>query len=153
VTLYSHPDAGELLDATIAFLTDVLGPAVPAEHAFHLRVAVNALGMVRRELATGADDEAAHRDRLAALGFADDAALATALRSGAVPPDLLPPVGRRCSRTPKPGYGWRTPGSWRATTPDGAGATRATGTDSRGRGTRGQPPGGGTGIERGPWYP
>jgi hypothetical protein len=90
--LHSHPDAGELLDATIAFLGDVLAPTVAAEHAFHLRVAVNALRMVRREIAEGGADEEAHRDRLAALGFADDAALATALRAGEVPADLMPQV-------------------------------------------------------------
>jgi hypothetical protein len=85
--LHSHPDAAELLDATIEFLAGVLAPAVPAEHAFHLRVALNALGMVRRELAFGGADEAAHRDRLAALGFADDAELAVALRAGDVADD------------------------------------------------------------------
>jgi Domain of unknown function (DUF6285) len=90
--LHSHPDAGELLDATIEFLGDVLAPAVPAEHAFHLRVAVNALRIVRRELEQEGADEAAHRDRLAALGFADDAALAAALRAGEVPADLMAQV-------------------------------------------------------------
>jgi hypothetical protein len=88
--LHSHPSAVELLDATIAFLTDVLAPAVPTEHAFHLRVALNALGMVRRELELGGGDEAEHRERLAALGFSDDAALAVALRAGEVAEDLLP---------------------------------------------------------------
>jgi Domain of unknown function (DUF6285) len=92
--LHSHPDAGELLDATIEFLTDVLTPAVPAEHAFHLRVALNALGMVRRELGSG-DDEAAHRERLGALGYAEDAELAVALRAGDVPAGLMPAV-RAC---------------------------------------------------------
>ena len=90
--LHSHPDAGELLDATIEFLTDVITPAVPAEHAFHLRVALNALGIVRRELTSGGDDEAAHRGRLATIGFADDAELAVALRAGQVPADLMPKV-------------------------------------------------------------
>ena len=90
--LHSHPDAGELLDATIAFLGDVLAPTVAVEHAFHLRVAVNALRMVRREIAEGGADEEAHRDRLAALGLADDAALASALRAGEVPADLMPQV-------------------------------------------------------------
>jgi len=90
--LHSHPDAGELLDATIDFLGDVLTPAVPPEHAFHLLVAVNALRIVRREIEQGGADEAAHRDRLAALGFADDAALAAALRAGEVPADLMPRV-------------------------------------------------------------
>jgi Domain of unknown function (DUF6285) len=90
--LHAHPSAVELLDATIEFLTGVLAPAVPAEHTFHLRVAVNALGMVRRELELGGVDEAAHRQRLAALGFADDAELASALRAGDVADHLMPQV-------------------------------------------------------------
>jgi hypothetical protein len=87
--LHSHPTAAELLEATIEFLTDTLAPAVPTEHAFHFRVALNALGMVRRELESAADDDTAHRSRLAAIGYADDAALAAALRAGEVPADRM----------------------------------------------------------------
>ncbi|GAA0954177.1 DUF6285 domain-containing protein [Virgisporangium aurantiacum] len=90
--LHSHPNATELLDATIEFLTDAVTPVVPAEHAFHFRVALNALAMVRRELESTVDDDAAHRGRLAAIGYADDAALAAALRAGEVPADRLPRV-------------------------------------------------------------
>jgi len=96
--LHSHPTAAELLDATIEFLTDTITPAVPVEQAFHLRVALNALAMVRRELeSTGDDagltgDDVAHRSRLAAIGYANDAALAAALRAGEVPADQLSQV-------------------------------------------------------------
>ena len=90
--LHSHPTAAELLDATIEFLTDAITPAIPVEHAFHLRVALNALGMVRRELESTVDDDAAHRGRLAAIGYADDGALASALRAGEVPADRMPQV-------------------------------------------------------------
>jgi hypothetical protein len=90
--VHSHPNAAELLDATIEFLADAITPALPVEHAFHFRVALNALGMVRRELETAADDDAAHRSRLAAIGYADDAALAAALRAGEVPADRMPQV-------------------------------------------------------------
>ena len=93
--LHAHPDAGALLDAVVEFLTERLAPAVGDEHRFHLRVAINALGMVRRELTSGPADELAHRERLASLGFADDVALAAALRTGAIPDDLLPVV-REC---------------------------------------------------------
>jgi hypothetical protein len=93
--LHSYPDAGELLDAVIEFLGGTLAPAVADEHRFHLRVALNALGMVRRELSLGSADAVAHQERLAALGFADDTQLAMALRAGAVPDDLLPRV-RAC---------------------------------------------------------
>jgi hypothetical protein len=90
--VHNHPTAAQLLDATIEFLTEVLAPAVPAEHAFHLRVALNSLGIVRRELKSGAEDDLAHRHRLAALGFAGDEQLARALRTGTVPEDQLPAV-------------------------------------------------------------
>jgi hypothetical protein len=49
---------------------------------FHARVAANMLAMVERELALGPHQEAAHRERLAALGVADEAELAAAIRSG-----------------------------------------------------------------------
>jgi hypothetical protein len=42
------------------------------------------LGIAERELRLGPAFAAAHTQRLAALGFADDAALAAALRSGAL---------------------------------------------------------------------
>ena len=47
-------------------------------------MARNALGIAERELRLGPALAAAHAERLAALGFADDAALAAALRSGAL---------------------------------------------------------------------
>jgi hypothetical protein len=49
---------------------------------FHTRVAVNVLGMVERELALGPEQAARHADGLAALGVADEAELAAAIRDG-----------------------------------------------------------------------
>ena len=54
---------------------------------FEARVARNALGIAERELRLGPALAAAHAARLAGLGFADDAALAAALRSGALDGD------------------------------------------------------------------
>ena len=54
---------------------------------FEARVARNALGIVERELRLGPALAAAHAARLAGLGFADDAALAAAMRSGALDDD------------------------------------------------------------------
>ena len=51
---------------------------------FEARVARNALGIVERELRLGPALADAHAARLAGLGFTDDAALASALRSGAL---------------------------------------------------------------------
>jgi hypothetical protein len=84
VTLHDAPDADELLAAVVEYLRDRLVPDVPDEHRYHLRVAVNVLEVVRRELALGPAQERAHRERLAALGVDDDADLARRLRSGEV---------------------------------------------------------------------
>lgn len=84
MTLHDRPDVDELLEAVVEFLRDRLD--VPDEHRYHLRVAVNVLEIVRRELALGPAQERAHRERLAALGVADDAELARRLRSGETDP-------------------------------------------------------------------
>ncbi|CAN5698601.1 hypothetical protein BH20ACT2_BH20ACT2_24130 [soil metagenome] len=82
VGLHGVPTAAELVEAVSEFLaTDVAGE-VDGRVAFHVRVAVNALGIVQRELASGPAQEAAHRRRLDQLGLADDAALAGAIRAG-----------------------------------------------------------------------
>ena len=83
-TLHGRPSLDELLEATREFLADVLAPTVAAEHAFHLRVAVNVLDIARRELALGDRQNAAHAERLARLGFADDRALADAIRADTI---------------------------------------------------------------------
>jgi hypothetical protein len=80
---YDVPAAGELLDAVCEFLETQVLDAVEASTRFHTRVAVNALRIVQRELEHGGTDVSAHRARLAELGYADDAALAAAIRSGA----------------------------------------------------------------------
>lgn len=82
--LHDRPTAMELVEAVREFLeTDVAG-ATDGRVRFHARVAVNVLKMVERELADGSSMAAAHEERLAALGMADDAELAAAIRAGAV---------------------------------------------------------------------
>jgi hypothetical protein len=90
--LHAHPTAAELLDAALAYLTGTVQPLVPPEEAYGFRVALAALAIVGRELRSGPADEAAHLERLAALGFAGDAGLAAALRAGDVPAGALPAV-------------------------------------------------------------
>src|SRR5262245_57669116 len=85
MSVHDAPSADELLEAVTEFLRDRLGPDVPDEHRFHLRVAVNVLGIVRRELALEPSQAAAHAERLAALGVADDRELADRIRSGTAP--------------------------------------------------------------------
>jgi aminoglycoside phosphotransferase (APT) family kinase protein len=79
---HDRPTAAELVDAVRELLIDELLDAVDGRLRFQVRVAANALAMVGRELALGTAQAAAHTDRLAALGVADDAELATAIRSG-----------------------------------------------------------------------
>lgn len=90
--LHDRPTAQELTEAVREFLDGQVLPDGSAPGAFHVRVAVNALRVVERELAQGGRDEERHVQRLAGLGYADDRALATALRSGQVPADRLPAV-------------------------------------------------------------
>ncbi|MFC6887238.1 MULTISPECIES: DUF6285 domain-containing protein [Actinomadura] len=79
---HDAPSARELVAAVREFLErDVLG-GLEGRARFHGLVAVNVLGMVERELDLGPAHERAHAERLAALGFDGDAALAAALREG-----------------------------------------------------------------------
>jgi hypothetical protein len=92
MVMQDRPTAAELVAAVRAFLEEDVMPAVEGRVAFHTRVAVNALGMVERELALGPDLEAVERARsLALLGDradegaatrALDATLAAAIRAG-----------------------------------------------------------------------
>jgi hypothetical protein len=74
--MQDRPTAVELLEAIREFLEhDVMG-AAEGRVRFHTRVAVNALGMLERELRLGPDLDAAERRRLAAL-LGHDADLST----------------------------------------------------------------------------
>ena len=64
--------------------------------------------MVERELALGGADVDAHRARLAALGYADDAELATAIRTGATD-DRATRSGPRSPRASSRSCASRTP--------------------------------------------
>jgi hypothetical protein len=61
------PAAADILSATITFLrTDAL-PKMEGRDLFQMRVAINALEMVRRELLLSPAADAAERERLAGL--------------------------------------------------------------------------------------
>jgi aminoglycoside phosphotransferase (APT) family kinase protein len=83
---FGRPTAAELVEAVREYLDGVMARSEGGA-GFEARVARNALGIVERELRLGPALAAAHAARLAALGFADDAALAAALRSGALDSD------------------------------------------------------------------
>lgn len=81
---HDAPSAGDLVAAVREFLQADVLPGASGRLKFHTLVAVSVLGMVERELELGPGQAAEHTARLAALGFADDAALAAAIRSGAL---------------------------------------------------------------------
>jgi hypothetical protein len=83
------PTTAELVEAVREFLEREVMAQTEGALRFHARVAANVLGQIERELALGPARDAAHAERLAALGVADDAELARAIREGAFD-DRLP---------------------------------------------------------------
>jgi hypothetical protein len=81
---HDSPSAAQLVEAVREFLERDVMAATEGRVQFHTRVAINVLGMVEREIELGPAQQRAHADGLATLGFADDAALATAIRAGDV---------------------------------------------------------------------
>ena len=76
-----RPDAGELLEAVLEFLaTEVLPDATDQRRKFRTLVAMNALGIARRELESSAETLSADELR----------ELALRIRAGDVPEDALP---------------------------------------------------------------
>jgi hypothetical protein len=79
---HDAPSAAELVEAVREWLERDVLPDAEGRLRFHARVAVNVLAIVERELALGPAQAAAHAERLAQLGVADDAELARRIRSG-----------------------------------------------------------------------
>ena len=76
-----RPDAGELLEAVLEFLaTEVLPNATDQRQKFRTLVAMNALGIARRELESSEETLSAEELR----------ELASRIRSGDIPEDTLP---------------------------------------------------------------
>lgn len=92
VAPFGRPTALELVEAVEGYLRDKVLPSSDGATGFEARVAANVLAMVGRELVIGKGAAAAHGERLGGLGFADDAALAGAIRGGACD-DRLEEVG------------------------------------------------------------
>ncbi|MCO5319657.1 MAG: phosphotransferase family protein [Microthrixaceae bacterium] len=82
---HDAPGGGELLTAVREGLEAMRARSSGAER-FELRVAVNALEVVRRELAFGDLLQRRHAARLSDLGVADDAELSTRIRQGSTDP-------------------------------------------------------------------
>lgn len=75
-----RPTAAELVDAVTEFLERDLQPALEGRLAFHTRVAVNALRIVRREMDLGPELDATRRTGLRALLGEPAAAAETSAR-------------------------------------------------------------------------
>lgn len=80
--LHDPPAPGELVEAVRRFLEEEILSATGGQMRFHVRVAINALGIVERQLALGPSQEAAHAGRLRRLGYVSDEELVDAIRSG-----------------------------------------------------------------------
>ena len=72
MNLHGRPTSEELVEAVREFLEHDVMDATEGRIQFHTRVAINVLGMVQREIELGPAQEAAHRERLNALGFDSD---------------------------------------------------------------------------------
>jgi hypothetical protein len=79
---HDAPTGAQLVEAVREWLERDVLPGADGRLRFHARVAVNMLTIVERELALGPAQAAAHAERLASLGVADDADLARRIRSG-----------------------------------------------------------------------
>ncbi len=77
---HDAPGAAQLVEAVREWIERDVLPATDGRLRFHARVAANALAVVERELDLGPRQHEAHLARLAALGVADDAELAAAIR-------------------------------------------------------------------------
>jgi hypothetical protein len=82
VSPHDLPTAAQLVESVREWLESDVLAVTDGRLQFHTRVAINTLSIVERELALGTVQASAHLDRLRTLGFADDAALAAAIRSG-----------------------------------------------------------------------
>ena len=84
MTPHDAPSAAQLVESVREWLQHDVLASTEGRLQYHARVAINALSIVERELAVGAEQQAAHAERLRTLGVADDAELSAAIRSGAL---------------------------------------------------------------------
>jgi hypothetical protein len=124
----SHPTAHELLDAVASYIEQI-APKLQNRDAFLARVAANALGVVRRELAEGSQPDRRAEARLRALMGEDgdvaalNARLCEQIRAGAFDDredallDHLRASAIDQVRIDQPGYSGLAAALARATTP------------------------------------
>ena len=86
---FGRPTAAELVEAVREHLEETMEGTTEDRARFDARIGRNVLRTVEREIALGPTFARAHADRLAALGFTGNAALAASIRSGAFDHDFL----------------------------------------------------------------
>lgn len=91
---HGRPSADELLEALKEWLERDVAAVDDARIAFHARVAVNIVEMVRREHALADEVESRRAAMLASFGVADETALVELIRSGALDDDLAGVLAR-----------------------------------------------------------
>jgi len=83
-SLHDRPTMPELIEAARGALGEEVLPGLEDRAAFQLRVTMRALGMIARELQYAERHAAVQAAALGGLGVADEAALVTAIRAGAM---------------------------------------------------------------------
>ena len=83
--LYGLPTAAELTEAVIEFLEKDVADELSGRRRFHLRVAVNALNIVKRELELNTEHMQTRDETLTALGVSSERELAEAVQKGDIP--------------------------------------------------------------------
>ena len=79
---HDRPTASELVQAVREWMEQDLSKGIEPRLTFHLRVAMNMLDIIDRELQLGAPMEQRHAAVLHGLGVKDDVELAQKIRSG-----------------------------------------------------------------------
>jgi hypothetical protein len=80
--LFGTPSAAELVEAVVEFLEKDVAGELSGRRRFHLRVAVNALNIVRRQLEMNDELVSAACEGLTSLGVGSERELAAAIRDG-----------------------------------------------------------------------
>ena len=80
--LYGVPSAAELVEAVVEFLEKDVAGELSGRRRFHLRVAVNALNIVKRQLDLNDPHAAVREQALSSVGFRSERELAEAIRAG-----------------------------------------------------------------------
>ena len=79
---YGMPSAPELVEAVVEFLEKDVAEEISGRRLFHLRVAVNALNIVRRQLELGDQLDQLRRNALQSVGASSERELAASIRAG-----------------------------------------------------------------------